>query len=75
MSVFPPETTVSVPVRAPNALGVKTTLIVQLAPPATEAQSLDRLDRTLKSPVAVAEVTCEVKLELLVQVNVSGAVV
>ena len=59
---------VSVPVRAPSAVGVKVTPIWQLAPPATEPQLLDT---TLKSPVVSAADTWEAKLELLVQVKVS----
>jgi hypothetical protein len=70
--VLADETTVSVPVRAPSADGVNTTLIWQLAPPGTEAQLFEA---TLKSPLAEAKVICEAKLELLVQVKAMGAVV
>jgi hypothetical protein len=70
VSVLPDEATVSVPARAPSAVGVNTTVIWQLAPPATVPQLLEV---TTKSPVATAADTCDAKLELFVQVNVCGA--
>ena len=72
VSVFPAETTASVPVRTPNALGVNTTTIWQLAPPATEAQLFDVILKSVLFPLMAADVTCETKLELFVQVKVFG---
>jgi hypothetical protein len=69
-NVFPCAVTVSDPLRAPNAVGVKTTTIWQLAPPTTVPQLFDV---TAKSPPALAEEIVEVKLELFVQVKVTGA--
>jgi hypothetical protein len=73
----PPETTESVPVRAPIADGVKPTAIVQLAPPAMimlEQVSVPAM--MLKSlPVMLTDETAIGPLELLIQVksfNVSG---
>ena len=60
----------SLPVRAPRAVGVKTTLMEQVAPEATEPQALEV---TEKSPVAVALVTVTGKIELFVQVKVLAA--
>src|ERR1035437_7611452 len=72
VSVFPAETTASVPVRSANALGVNTTTIWQLAPPATEAQLFDVILKSVLFPLMAADVTCETKLELFVQVKVFG---
>src|ERR1700742_1298366 len=68
--VCAPALTESVPVRAPRAVGLKTTLIWQLAPPASEPQLLEV---TLKSPLGGATFTRELNVELLVQVKVCGA--
>src|ERR1700733_6245210 len=72
VSELPEETTVSVPLSAPSAAGVKTTLIWQLVPGATLEQLFEV---TLKLPVVVAEETCAAKLELLVHVKLCGGVV
>src|SRR6185312_10937968 len=72
VTVLGPEMTLSVPVREPSAVGLKLTTIWQLAPPATELQLLET---TLKSLVAVTDLMDVAKLELLVQVKVTGAAV
>jgi hypothetical protein len=75
VSVLPEDATASVPVRTPNALGVNTTVIWQLDPPGTEAQLFDVMVKStlLALPEMAADVTCDVKLELFVQVKVCGA--
>src|SRR5665213_1508443 len=70
VSCCAPALTERVPVRAPRAVGVKTTLIWQLAPPASAPQLLET---TEKSPLAGATLTMELKVELLVQVKVCAA--
>src|ERR1700748_1588014 len=70
VSVCAPALTESVPVRAPRAVGLNTTVIWQLAPPGSEPQLVEV---TLKSPLAGATFTMELKVELFVQVKVCGA--
>ena len=68
--VEPLEPTVRTPVRGPSAVGEKTTAMLQEAPAAT---TLQLLEVTAKSPVAVSEVTPPGKVELLVHVKVMEA--
>lgn len=70
VSVLELDLTVSVPVRAPSTVGVKTTPSVQEAPDATEPQFFEVME---KSPVAAAELTVTAKMELFFHVTVCAA--
>src|SRR5205823_4203778 len=69
----------SVPVRAPEAVGVKVTLIVQLAPAAKVAglvgQALAPVLVAVKSPEAAKELIVKAAVPVLVSVTVIGALV
>src|SRR5438105_3181398 len=76
---LPPASSVtdSVPVRAPKAVGVKVTLIVQLAPAAKVAglvrQALAPVLVAAKSPEAAKELIVKAAVPVLVSVTVTGA--